>query len=255
MSDKENEAVNISDPDILKEPYTGQEDIVDMLIEGNYPGKRVGETVKDAADKNLHEDPDPEPILSDPIINLEPNELEEEEEKDNSNGSLMPIVNDPSAQVQANTKSEQLQQLISDPVENDQLVSVIRQEKPSVSILNQIMEEIAEEIAYLKAWRAQNWNAKEDLSDATFKRIKMLKNLVETVVEKDKLRQQQNVGKIDFYGENFQNVLKNFLNVIQTTFQKVNIPPQYEDIFFTQLAKEFNGFERKAEKIYYGKDS
>lgn len=255
MSDNENDAVNLSDPDILEQPYTGQEDLVDMLIEGDYPGNKIPgdklkDTVREATDKNLHEEPDKYPIFSDPLISHDPNPPGSE-----MSGNLMPIVNDPNAQVQANTKSAALQQLINDPVQNDKLVSIIREEKPSISILNQIMQEIAEEIAYIKAWRAQNWNSKDDLSDATFKRIKMLKNLVDTIVEKDRLRQQQKVGKIDFYGENFQNVLKHFLEVIQQTFQKVNIPEQYEDIFFTQLAKEFNGFERKAEKIYYGKET
>ena len=62
------------------------------------------------------------------------------------------------------------------------------------------------------------------------------------------------MGKIDFFSDNFQRVLKNFLEIIQKTFRKVNIPSQFEDIFFSQLAKDFDNFEKKAEKIYYGKD-
>jgi hypothetical protein len=82
----------------------------------------------------------------------------------------------------------------------------------------------------------------------------MLKDLVETLIEREKLKKEKNVGKIDFHGENFQKVLRYFLEVIQKTFKKVSIPTQFEDIFFTQLAKEFNNFEKTAEKIYYGKE-
>jgi len=146
-----------------------------------------------------------------------------------------------------------LQAALGDPTENDALVIAVRKESSTSTLLNVLMEEMAEEAAYIKAWRNLNWGGKEDLSEATARRIKMLKDMVDTLVEKEKLKKEKSVGKIDFYGENFQRVLKYFLEVIQRTFQKVAIPSQFEDIFFTQLAKEFDGFEKAAEKTYYGK--
>ena len=147
-----------------------------------------------------------------------------------------------------------IQRFIADPVESDKLVSVIREEAPSSTILNAVMQEIAEEAAYIKAWRNENWNGEADLSEATSKRIKMLKDLVTTLTEREKINKDKNVGKVDFYGENFQRVMRHFMEVIMATFRKVNIPTQFEDIFITQLAKEFDGFEKQAEKIYYGKE-
>jgi hypothetical protein len=151
-------------------------------------------------------------------------------------------------------KGNVLQKCVGNPIENDALVDAVRNESSVTSLLNVLMEEMAEEAAFIKAWRNQNWNGDVDLSEATSKRIKMLKDLSDTLVEREKLKKDKNVGKIDFYGENFQRVLKYFLEVIQKTFKKVNIPAQFEDIFFTQLAKEFDGFEKSAEKIYYGKE-
>jgi len=151
-------------------------------------------------------------------------------------------------------KNTALQAAISNPADNDALVDVIRREASSSTIINAVLEEMAEEAAFIKAWRNNNWDGTADLSEATGKRIKMLKDIVETIVEKEKLKKEKNVGKVDFYGDNFQRVLKHFLEVIQKTFKKVSIPAQFEDIFFTQLAKEFDGFEKSAEKIYYGKD-
>jgi hypothetical protein len=147
-----------------------------------------------------------------------------------------------------------LAKTIANPVENDNLVAVIRDNKPTSTIIKTIMEEIAEEAAYLKAWRNENWNTGEDISETTFKRIKMLKHLVETIVEQEKLKKESATGKVDFHGEAFQRVLKYFLETIQKTFRKVHIPIQFEDIFFTELAKEFDNFEKNAERIYYGKD-
>lgn len=147
-----------------------------------------------------------------------------------------------------------LAKMIANPVENDNLVAVIRDNKPTSTVIKTIMEEIAEEAAYLKAWRNENWNTGEDISDTTFKRIKMLKHLVETIVEQEKLKKESATGKVDFHGEAFQRVLKYFLETIQKTFRKVHIPVQFEDIFFTELAKDFDNFEKNAERIYYGKE-
>jgi hypothetical protein len=147
-----------------------------------------------------------------------------------------------------------LSHAIANPTENDNLLAVIRDNKPINTVLKAIMEEIAEEAAYLKAWRNENWSTGEDLSEPTFKRIKILKHLVETIVEQEKLKKDTVSGKVDFHGEPFQKVLKFFLETIQKTFRKVHIPEQFEDIFFTELAKSFDSFEKNAERIYYGKD-
>jgi hypothetical protein len=165
------------------------------------------------------------------------------------------LSNNPRGVLNINIKpGSPLSNAISDPTENDNLLAVIRDNKPPNTILKAIMEEIAEEAAYIKAWRNENWNSGQDISEATFKRIKMLKHLVETVIEQEKLKKNSVIGKVDFHGESFQRVLKHFLETIQKTFRKVHIPEQFEDIFFTELAKSFDNFEKSAERIYYGKD-
>jgi|WetSurMetagenome_2_1015567.scaffolds.fasta_scaffold343584_1 hypothetical protein len=139
-------------------------------------------------------------------------------------------------------------------LDNDNLLLAIRENKPTNVVLKAIMEEIAEEAVFIKFWRNENWNTGVDFSEATFKRIKMLKHLVETVVEQEKLKKDSVSGKVDFHGDAFQRVLKYFIETIQLTFRKVHIPEQFEDIFFTELAKSFGNFEKNAERLYYGKD-
>lgn len=189
----------------------------------------------------------------------------EEEEKVRQKEVLTPAVNTSPSQVLRNNINSALKinlkpganplnNAIANPTENDNLVAVLRDNKPTNTVLHAVMEEIAEEAAYIKAWRNDNWNTGEDFSEATFKRIKMLKHLVETVIEQEKLKRSSATGKVDFHGEAFQRVLKYFLETIQKTFKTVSIPRQYEDIFFTELAKEFDGFEKIAERIYYGKE-
>lgn len=158
------------------------------------------------------------------------------------------------AQVGVNVpEASDIHKALTNPAANDRLVEVIRRDESTLTMLNTIMEEIAEEAAYLKAWRNSVWDGKNDISEATLSRIKMLSELVKTLSEREKLKKEKAVGKIDFHSENFQNVLKYFMSTILGTFKKVQIPQQYEDIFVTQLARDFDGFEKKAEKIYYGK--
>jgi len=216
---------------------------------------------------------DVEDILDEPLIDengnltLSRTDKQEEIDKDiDTEGTVLevaqhkietdphPIVNDPNQLVSVNLRQgSPVQRAIGNPIANDALVDSIRNEDPTTTLLNRVMEEIAEEAAFIKAWRNENWDAEKDLSEATNKRIQMLRQLVETIVHREKLKQSKNVGKIDFHGENFQEVLKYFLKTIQGTFKKVGIPEQYGKIFFAQLAKDFDGFEKKAEKIYYGK--
>ena len=169
------------------------------------------------------------------------------------------VTNNPNAVLAKNIQQGgQLSQVLANPADNDALVDSLRNEDPTQTVFNNIMVEIAEEAAYLKAWRSTQWAANPgqvDMSEATHRRIKMLSDIVETLMKKERLIKEKDVGKIDFYGENFKHVLKYFLEVISETFNKVHIPEQYNDIFFAQLAKEFDGFEKKAEKIYYNKQS
>lgn len=187
--------------------------------------------------------------------------IEEPTLHDSGNCNPMPttsvIVNamgEEEAQAAANLpEASEIKKALANPAANDRLVEAVKRDDSTLDLLNVVMQEIAEEAAYLKAWRNAVWNGETDISDSTLSRIKMLKNLVDTMVEREKMKREKAVGKVDFHCEGFQNVLKFFMEVILKTFKKVKIPPQYEDIFFTQLAKDFDGFEKKAERIYYGK--
>jgi len=166
---------------------------------------------------------------------------------------IVNALGDAEAQAAVNLpEASEIRKALANPAANDRLVEAVRKDNSTLTVLNTVMEEIAEEAAYLKAWRNAVWNGETDISDATMTRIKMLKSLVDTLVEREKMKREKSVGKVDFHSENFQGVLKFFMGIILKTFNKVKIPPQYEDIFFTQLAKDFDGFEKKAERIYYG---
>lgn len=164
------------------------------------------------------------------------------------------IINEPEDVLQVNIKTgSPLQKVIEDPTENDDLYISLKNNDSTSTVLNHIMVEIAEEAAYLKTWRRENYNLKDDLSEISNKRILILKKLVETIEKREKINNSKATGKVDFHSDNFQKVFSHFLQTVKSTFEKVNVPAQYEEIFFSQLAKDLDGFEDTAEKIYQGK--
>jgi hypothetical protein len=163
-------------------------------------------------------------------------------------------VNNPANLLSVNLVNTPIQKIIEDPTKNDKLVESIKNDDPGTIILNNIMLELAEEIAYMKAWRNNNFQIDKDVtSEITEKRVKALNNLTMAVIEKVKLTNSSSKGKIDFYSENFSKIFEHFLKVVQDTFQKVGVPEQYKNIFISELAKQLDGFEKTAEKIYNGK--
>lgn len=173
-----------------------------------------------------------------------------------SEGHLTAVMNSPDEVVDMSiSQGSSLQKNLADPTIDDKLLASIRSGDPASAVFNNVLEEIAEELCYLKAFRNTNWDGDLDFSDISAKRIRSLKSLVESLVEREKINNSKNVGKVDFQGKNFENVFSYFLGVIKETFDSCGIPPQFSDIFFTKLAKELDGFEKKAERIYYGKET
>jgi len=192
-----------------------------------------------------------------PIIKSSPDDLIEDVYKTGgiSKGlESVKIKNDPIDLLSINVQQgSPLQKYIDDPVENDELYNSISNNKPTVTILNNIMKEIAEEAAFLKTWRRENFNLKDDMSEISERRIVMLNKLVDTIDKREKLLAKSSQGKIDFYGEGFKKIFEDFLMTVEKTFNNVSVPEQFKNIFFAQLAKSMDGFEKKAENIYYGK--
>lgn len=141
-------------------------------------------------------------------------------------------------------------------LENDELIKTIKLKGFSEDTVTKMKEELAEEVAFLKGLRneyAFDIDDIDQLIKITEKRTKIIKDLLDILNREEQIRSKRDKeGKIDFYSEKFQRVFRYLLKIIQDTFIKVNIPSQYIDIFFTELAKALDGFEKKAEKIYNG---
>lgn len=223
------------------------EEMVDGVDETNTPKKKqpVKSDLKEDSEKeeeivdtlDEYEEIDPNTGSEEFIVN------EEAEKKRSLNNDINELLGD------GVESSRELEETLQDPSRNDRLLQAIEDEEPTITIFNEIMREIAVELAYLKSTRRKDFLAKEDFAETAFKRVKSLRELVETLVKREQQKEKK-TAQIDFYGEGFEKVVKFFLNVVSEAFNKSNIPQQFHDIFFAQLGKDLEGFEKKVEKIY-----
>lgn len=269
-----------------KDTNTGQDISIEDILEDPSLDDRIGAVTKKSEKKEIK--PEVQPVVKDEAKpEVQPVSISKEEEEkakikeaedilkeESLDDALMPltssiqeeedkiispptmavvITNDADELLEgAESKEELIKKLMEDPTKNDNLCSVLKQENNTGVLLGHVMNELAEEIAYLKAYRKIHYiSGEDDVSDISLKRTKSLETLVKALVEKDKLKHGFE-GKIDFYGEKFEKIMEFVLNVVKESFEKVGIPDQFNDIFFVQLAQDLEGFEKKVEKIYYG---
>jgi hypothetical protein len=140
-------------------------------------------------------------------------------------------------------------------IEKNELVNIVKTKGFCNETIDILKQELVEEISFLKDLRDERVDVEDvdQIIRITEKRTKILKDLLDVLTKEEAIKKDRKREKIDFYGEGFQKVFSYLLRIIKETFIKVNIPVQYVDIFFSELAKSLDNFEKEAEKLYYEK--
>jgi hypothetical protein len=240
----------IPDPTIVPEDI-GSDLVVDQIIPEveKVPKSSVDKPVKTVIPKpKCPVQVDPDEVFGRIIVR------KAKDKKSKANKSLVPIINDPEDLLEGTADPKEIaKRMFSDPTKNDTLYDLVKKDDTSTHVFKQVLKEIAEELAYLKAARKINFLTQTDSTDTSSQRIRALKSLVDMIAEREKAQSQYG-GKIDFRGDRFEKVVEFFLEAVKTAFEKSGIPEQFNDIFYTQLAQDLDGFEKKVENIYYGKN-
>jgi hypothetical protein len=132
---EEEETLKVRETDILSEPFADSDGMIDLLIADNTGPDITDRTqeIQDAYDRTPPINPDEE-VVQPPLP--------------------PPVINDADSVLSVSVKKgAALAKFVGNPIENDQLVETIRNESSTTTILNAIMEEMAEEAAFIKAWR------------------------------------------------------------------------------------------------------
>lgn len=141
---------------------------------------------------------------------------------------------------------------------NDRLSIAVRSRDEDTCLYDIILEEIASEASYLKLLR-DSTQANDVVSKAILseKRIVSLEKAAKMVNQRSKDLKDKSGGKIDFYSENFQNVLGLITDLIVQAAKETGMQEATEKRFFLKLQQKLTGFEEMAEQAYRGnkKDS
>jgi hypothetical protein len=143
---KESESINISEEDII----IGVDEIFSDTRSDTEKLKRNKETLKNKKDKRRE-------LIEDYQSRLGVESIEDEGFSGIPSDDSVPASLIVSTPINVQPGSV-LNKAIANPAENDALLGIIRDNKPVSTIFRAIMEEIAEEAAYIKAWRNENWS-------------------------------------------------------------------------------------------------
>jgi len=129
----------------------------------------------------------------------------------------------------------------------DNLLQMIRQGGNSFSLLDKVIEEIAEEGAALKFDREKNDSEFFDSLKASKTRSQILKTIGDLLVTKRELAQTQ---VINLHGKRMQAIFQLIVKIVKTSLDETEeIRPEQKELFFAKLIKNLEGFEDKAEAV------
>lgn len=132
-------------------------------------------------------------------------------------------------------------------VQDDEIMLSIKDDDSPNEVLKACLYGLGEEQNALKRLREDKAKEGKDTSHISIKRGTLLKYMTDALIQKQSIAGPS--GEIDLRGPKFREVFKMFIEIISNTFDEVHIPPEYKELFFTTLSKNFEGWEERAEKI------
>jgi len=130
---------------------------------------------------------------------------------------------------------------------DDEICIAIREDEVPDTVLKAVLWGLAEEQSSLRVLRQNKQGEGKDTSYISLKRGTLLKYMSETLLQRQAL-----VGsstEFDLKGPKFREVFKMLLGIISDTFEEINVPPEYKEMFFSALSKNLEGWEIRAEKV------
>jgi len=138
---------------------------------------------------------------------------------------------------------------VTQPMEiaDDEICLAIKEDEVPEAILKSVIMGLAEEQLSLKTLRQEKQSAGKDSSYISLKRGTLLKYMSETLLQRQALTGSS--GEMDLRGPRFREVFKMLLTIVSDTFDEIQAPAEYKEMFFHALSKNLEGWEERAEKL------
>lgn len=156
------------------------------------------------------------------------------------------VIQNPGSDTNTPATLEDAVTVSAEEADDDLIVLSIKEDDLPDAVLKAVMVGLGEEQASLKTLRVRKSNENKDTSHISLKRGTLLKYMSETLLQRQALTGRSE--SFDLRGPKFREIFKMFLQIVSDTFDQVNIPAEYKEIFFSALGKNLEGWEEKAEK-------
>lgn len=137
---------------------------------------------------------------------------------------------------------------------NDKLSLALKAKDETSSLYDILLAELAREAANLEALqkkaKADDLVSKAILSE---KRILTLEKVAKMISQKNREIKDKQGGKVDFYSDNFQDVLGLMTSLIVQAVEETGMQKPTQDRFLLKLKQKLTGFEELAADVYSGK--
>lgn len=176
--------------------------------------------------------------------------LEELDQENSGSLQIDAIVEAPSAGLELADDDPSM--LPDDPTIGDALYTAVQEGASPDDLFSSMIQEVAEELSFLKASRKAHFFGGGNFSNISEKRLKGIKSMAELVALKNKEFAQLIGAEVDFKGEGFKNVMSLFLRLVKKSMEDSSIPSEAIQSVFARLQKELIGYEDMAKKVYKG---
>jgi len=133
-------------------------------------------------------------------------------------------------------------------VATQDLVRAVRDKISTSDIVDQVVVEIAEELAHLKFERTKKAREGGSTSSLTVSRILSLRQLSEVLMKR---MENARAEQLNLKSPRFREVLKLWMDFLYESMQKSNVPDEVIDLVFRQMEADMSDWEKRVGELLW----
>ena len=133
-------------------------------------------------------------------------------------------------------------------VATQDLVRAVRDKISTSDIVDQVVVEIAEELAHLKFERTKKAREGGSTSSLTVSRILSLRQLSEVLMKR---MENARAEQLNLKSPRFREVLKLWMDFLYESMQKSNVPDEVIDLVFRQMEADMSDWEKRVSELLW----
>jgi hypothetical protein len=127
-------------------------------------------------------------------------------------------------------------------VQGNALVRAVRAKAGPAELIDEVLNEIAEELAHLKHERSKAAKEGKNTANYNMSRIAALRQIADVLMKR---QENTRAEQLDLKSPRFQAVLKSWMEFVYESAEKAQIPPALIELMFGQMKADMVDWEKK----------